>query len=205
MKKLKIEIDLYKRYVDDVTTAVTGLDPGVRFEDTKMIIKQELVEEDRRTKADKRTMVELAKIAGTVYQCLDFTSDCPSTQGEGKVPVLDLKLYIGDQGVIKHEFYEKPATCRLVIPEKSAHSWKMKVAVMVEEGLRRLRNHSRGLDWETSRKCMVKWALKLKRSGYSETFRHQVIKAFLDKWRKMCKMEDEGGRPVYRPREWRRR
>ena len=205
LNKLKIEVELFKRYVDDVTTALTGLEPGVRFDNNKMIVKQELVEEDRLTKADKRTMVELAKIAGTVYQCLDFTSDCPSSQEGGKVPVLDLKLYIGDQGLIKHEFYEKPVTCRLVIPERSAHSWKMKIAVMVEEGLRRLRNHSRELDWETSRKCMIKWALKLKRSGYSEQFRHQVIKAALEKWRKMCKTEDEGGRPVYRPREWRRR
>ena len=52
---------------------------------------------------------------------------------------------------------------------------------------------------------MEKWAGKLKKSGYPETFRHQVIKALLDKWRKMCLVEDEGGRPVYRPREWRRR
>ena len=30
-------------------------------------------------------------------------------------------------------------------------------------------------------------------------------KAAVDKWRKMCLLEDEGGRPIYRPREWRRR
>ena len=205
LKKLKIELDLYKRYVDDVTAALASLQPGMRFEENKMILRQDLVEEDKMTKSDKRTMEELAKIAGSVYECLNFTSDCPSSQEEGKVPVLDLKLYVSDQGNILHEFYEKPVACKLVIPEESAHSWRMKVAVMVEEGMRRLRNHSRGLEWQISRKCMVKWALKLKRSGYNETFRHQVIKAALDKWRKMCDTEDSGGRPIHRPRDWRRR
>ena len=140
-----------------------------------------------------------------MYECLDFTSDWPSSQGEGKVPVLDLKLYVSEHGVILHEFHEKSVACKLVIPHKSAHSSQMKMAVMVEEGMRRLRNHSRGLEWQKSRECMEKWARKLKKSEYPETFRHQVIKAAVDKWRKMCSVEDEGGRPVHRPREWRRR
>ena len=44
--KLKIELDLYKRYVDDVSAALASLDPGVRYEDGKMVRKQELVAQD---------------------------------------------------------------------------------------------------------------------------------------------------------------
>ena len=33
----------------------------------------------------------------------------------------------------------------------------------------------------------------------------KVIKAAVNKWRKMCKVEDSGGRPVHRPRAGRRR
>ena len=58
-------------------------------------------------RSDKRTMEELAKITGSVYDCLNFTSDCPSSQEGGKVSVLDLNLYVSDQGKIVHEFYEK--------------------------------------------------------------------------------------------------
>ena len=181
LKNLKIELDLYKRFVDDITPALVSLDPGVRFEGDKMRVKHELVESEQTLTGDMRTMVELAKIAGTIYECLDFTSDCPSTQGEGKVPVLDLQLYVSEHGKLLHEFYEKPVVCKSVIPYKSAHILRMKKAVMVEEGLRRLRNHSRGMDWQASRGCMEKWARKLKKSGYPETFRHQVIKAAVDK------------------------
>ena len=77
------------------------------------------------------------------------------------------------------------------------------MAVLVEEGLRRLRNHSRGLDWERSRAVMAAWAKKLRRSGYPATVRHQVIVTALERWDKMCEEVDKGVRPVHRPREWR--
>ena len=76
---------------------------------------------------------------------------------------------------------------------KSAHSKKMKMAVLVEEGLRRLRNTSRGLDAEKSRKVMANWSRKLRRSGYPATVRHEVIKTACEKWEKMCEEEDVGG------------
>ena len=81
----------------------------------------------------------------------------------------------------------------------SAHSRKMKMAVLVEEGLR---NHTRGLEWERSRKVMEDWSRKLRRSGYPATMRHEVIKAAADRYKKMCMEEDEGVRPIHRPRSW---
>ena len=91
----------------------------------------------------------------------------------------------------------------MVIPYQSAHSRKMKLTVLVEEGVRRLRNHSRGMDWENSRSVMELWSHKLRRSGYPGTIRHEVIKTACEKWDRMCKDEDNGVRPVHRPRTWR--
>ena len=69
----------------------------------------------------------LKDIANTIYDCVQFTVDCPSSNDSGKVPVLDLNVYIrGDQ--IVHEFYEKPCASKMVIPYSSAHSNKMKIA-----------------------------------------------------------------------------
>ena len=48
---------------------------------------------------------------------------------------------------------------------------------------------------------MKVWARKLRRSGYPATTRHQVIKEAVEKYEKMCVVEDEGGRPVHRARE----
>ena len=81
------------------------------------------------------------------------------------VPVLDLQLYLGDDGLVKYEFYEKPCANKFAIPKQSAHSKKMKMLVMVEEGLRRLRNCSRGLDSGVRKRVMERWARKLRRMG----------------------------------------
>ena len=53
-----------------------------------------------------------------------------------------------------------------------------------------------------SRKVMEDWSRKLRRSGYPATMRHEVIKAALDRYKKMCMEEDEGVRPIHRPRSW---
>ena len=85
-----------------------------------------------------------------------------------------------------------------MIPQKSAHSKRMKLAVLVEEDVCRLRNQSRVLEWEVSRNCMEEFARKLKRSGYAATVRHQVVETALRRWRRMSREEDEGVRPVGR-------
>ena len=49
---------------------------------------------------------------------------------------------------------------------------------------------------------MEDWARKLKRSGYAATVRHQVVKEAVEKFERMCKVEDDGGRQIHRAREW---
>ena len=55
-RKLKIEIDLYERYVDDVTKALVALDRGVRFDPEKMefVEIKELEESDENDDFAKR-------------------------------------------------------------------------------------------------------------------------------------------------------
>ena len=66
-----------------------------------------------------------------------FNAGLTSIHREGKVPVLDLQVYVNQQGTIAHKFYENPVSCKLVILASSVHSRKTKIAVMVEEGVRR--------------------------------------------------------------------
>ena len=96
LRKLKIEIEVYERYVDDVTECVVELDPGVRFdpEKCKMVKVEELEESDKNVKGDKRTMDELKIVANTIYKSVQFTSDCPSKHPGGRMPVLDLQMFV---------------------------------------------------------------------------------------------------------------
>ena len=141
LKELEIRNEVFEVYVDDTTDVLAAIDPGVRFDGERLVKHEELVDDDKKIPEDKRTLNLLKDIANTIYDCVQFTVDCPSSHQEEKVPVLDLKVYSKDDQIL-HEFYEKPCASKMVIPYQSAHSRKMKMAVLVEEGVRRLRNAS---------------------------------------------------------------
>ena len=201
LSALGLETEDFARYVDDETEVMASVEPGVRYDGEKLVRNEELVEEDEAIEEDIRTMNLLKTIANDITECVQFTVDCPSLNQDGRVPVLDLGVSVED-GQVVHDHYEKPCASKFVIPFNSAHSRKMKMAVLVEEGVRRLRNTSRWLEWERSRIVMEMWSRKLRRSGYPATVRHQVIRTALEKWDKMCQEEDAGVRPIHRPREW---
>ena len=69
----------------------------------------------------------------------------------------------------------------MVIPDISDHSKRTKIA----------------------KKCLVKWARKLKQSGYPVTFQHQVIIAAIGRCRRLVQDEVDGVRPIHRW-DWRR-
>ena len=127
---------------------LTEVDPGVRYnpDQNKMVMILELVESDKEVAEVKRTMDEIQKIANTIHDCVQFTTDSPSNHTGGLMSVLDLQMKVGEDGLLKYEFYEKQCVSKLAIPARSAHSKHQKMAVMVEEGLRRLQNHSRGME-----------------------------------------------------------
>ena len=87
------------------------------------------------------------------------------------MPVLDLKLEVKD-GKFERGFFEKDSASEVVIPYTFANSRKKKMSVMLEEGVRRLRNHSRGMEFERSRFVMEEWCRNLRRSGYPSTIRY---------------------------------
>ena len=207
LKKLKVEIELNKNYVDDFLEVVSEIDPGVRLDVERMqLIKVvELVEEDENVPADSRSINLLKQIANTIFPSMQFTVDCPSMHQNKKMPVLDIQMSLSNNNKIVYEFFEKPCANKFTITKASAHNNRMKMSVLVEEGVRRMRNCSRNLEPEVVNGVMGKWAEKLRRSGYPQTTRHQVIKTAVQKFESMCKVEDGGGRPVHRPRTWQRR
>ena len=79
--KLKVENELFKRYVDDETECLAGFDPGVRFNGKKLVIREELVEEDKEVAEDVRTMNILKKlVTGSVT--LNHVSEKKSEQSQ---------------------------------------------------------------------------------------------------------------------------
>ena len=72
----------------------------------------------------------------------------------------------------------------------------------VNEGLRRLRLTDRSLPWSEIEDIMTEFSNMLRCSGYSASFRGEVIEAAIKGFRRQCQAADSGtGPPLFRPRE----
>ena len=202
-------------YVDDDFLTYEFLPPGTRWcsETGKMEVNQELVEEDLRVSEDTRTMREVSKMADSICPVLQTTFDCPSLQESGKMPLLNLQVWVErvekeEEGrrewEVLWEYYRKPCSSRTVMLARSAMSDRTKRSALTQEAIQILRNCSRSLPWASRAAHLSDFSLRMKISGYSEKYRETVIQSALSAWEKQLEMDRSGERPLYRPREWKK-
>ena len=119
---------VYERYKDDIDLFVENAE-----EDGK---EQKLREQN--------TLKECMKLADSIHPSIRTTGDIPTNYDDEKLPILDLKVWIGEAllGVYKiiTSHYMKDVSTRAVINNRSSHPLSMKKQVMVNEVLRILRN-----------------------------------------------------------------
>ena len=141
---------MYKAYVDDENMVWKVMELGRRWNGKKMEWRQKWYEEDveRNEKNDVRMMREVVAMANTIERDIKLTMDVPSVNKDGKLPVLDLKMWVeevrGEEGEryseIVYEHYEKDMVAKRVISKHSALPEKVKRTTLAQEGLRKLRN-----------------------------------------------------------------
>ena len=66
----------------------------MRFEEGKLIVKEDKIEEDRLLEADERTFRLLRDIGNSIFKFIQFTIDVPSLNENGRLPVLDLNVEV---------------------------------------------------------------------------------------------------------------
>ena len=203
-----ILVRLMKRYVDDVNLAAQEVPLGARYEDGRLVIKQEEIEGDMLIPGDRRTMEIVRDIGNSIHPSIQLEVDYPSNYEDGKMPLLDLKVWVQEGGDgssrIVHEFYTKDVSSKSVINAKSAFSWRQKRTVLTQELLRVLLNCSPDIPWDrviTHANTMV---LRMQYSGYSKKFRHEVVNAALKAYDEIQRKAKNGERPLYRPYDWNR-
>ena len=160
---------VYKRYVDDINLIL-----HVNNEDLN----------------DEKSVMEFIQTkANMIDQSIQVTYDYSKNYEDGKLPVLDIKVWIGlnKEGVYKilHTHYIKEVTSRLVIHEHSAHSPITKFNVCVNEAIRIMKNCSLLLNQNECISHLEYFVKRLIFSGYNHQFRFNVIKAAITKYEKM--------------------
>ena len=194
---------MYSRFVDDCLNGMKALQPGWRWstEEGRMVHHPHLVEEDRDTPADLRTMREVVKLGSSIHPMVQLTGDCPSANTTGKMPVLDCQVWL-EGSTLYYEHYRKPMANPMMMMQVSAMPAGMKRTSLTQEVVRVRRNTKPELSWETSVKHLNQLMARMKASGYSSSYRFQVLKSGVTGYDKMRAEELRGGRPVNRPRTW---
>ena len=77
---------------------------------------------------------------------IQFTGDCPSLNESGKMPLLDLQVWV-DSNKLMYEHYRKPMANPLLMMEISAMPATMKRTALTQEVVRIRRNTHPELPW----------------------------------------------------------
>ena len=141
-------------------------------------------------------------MGNSISPMIQLTGDCPSSNQNKKMPVLDLQCWMGDDGTVSWEHYRKTMTNYLVILECSAMPNQMKRTTLTQERVRVPRNCRLDMSWEMKAVHLTDLSARMKASGYSEMFRQQVIMSAMAGFGRMVEVAEQGGRPVNRPRSW---
>ena len=104
-----------------------ALPSGVRLVDGRVCVVDPEVEGDRDIPSDIRTSEVLLEISNGISSFIQLTSDCPSSNTSGFMPLLDIQVKVVDNKLI-HTFYKKPVSNPLLITKNSAMPFRTKKA-----------------------------------------------------------------------------
>ena len=86
-------------------------------------------------------------------------------------------------------------------PKNSAMSARVKMNCHTQKVIRRLSNTRESLDWDDVKApILTEFCKKMSRSGYSESYRTEVIKSGVVGYERQLDASRSGEKPLFRPR-----
>ena len=149
-------------------------------------------------------MEVIREIANSIDPMIQFTIDTPSNHENNKLPILDIQasMNVKEYNRLDFEFFEKPTKNKNVIMFDSAIPSKQKRTILTQECLRRLRNTKLELGKNVQNNYLSQFMIKLKRSGYTEKYRIEILDSARNAFEKMVEDDKQGIKPLYRSRDW---
>ena len=149
---------------------------------------------------DERTLAELVKIGNTIDPDIQLEYEVPSMHEGGKMPILDLQVWVEDN-TLRHMFYKKDIATRYLIHERTALSMKTKREALLQEGLRRIRNTDKLVEQEAMKNILGNFFNDMRLSGYGWKIRSDLAKGIMERARQIEEEIAKGERVRYRNRE----
>ena len=169
VRQAGIVMKVYERYVDDSNQVAVVPPAGARYDEERRKVLIEEKQTDETQGDDERLASIMREIANSIMPCIQMEADWPSKNLDGRLPILDLKVWTDEEGRIRYTHYEKPMATKSILHTKSAHTESCKRSVHTQEVLRRLLNCSRDLDWrEEIAPVASEYMYRMKAAGYEE-------------------------------------
>ena len=111
-------MELYCCYIDDILVILRGINPGWHYCQRTNKLKYDPKHEDTGLPEDQCTLKLLQTVANTLDPEIQTTVDCTNLNEDGRLPLLDLLLFVWGQEVL-HSFYSKPMASSFVVKYQS--------------------------------------------------------------------------------------
>ena len=142
-------------------------------------------------------------IGNEIHKSIQLTTDTPSENADNKVPILDLKCWVGEgrdgKERVLYEHYMKNMASRLLVHRQSAMSIQSKRTILTQQCLRVMLNCSEHIDEETKNGHLSYFMARMQSSGYDHKFRLEVLKSAKTAYGRM-KEKESRGEPMHRSR-----
>ena len=139
VRKAGLKMKIYKRYADDSNQMAVVPPPGSRYDVVSGKVVQDENVEVAETEEQRLTRV-LKQIADSVQDGIVMEVDHPENNADGKMPILDMQMWLDEEGFLLYEHYEKNMSSKLVLNANSAQSSSCKRNVHRQELIRRMLN-----------------------------------------------------------------
>ena len=168
--------------------------------------------EDKQAINQKDPIEEFKRIGNSIHPSIQIVTDTPKNYTENKMPILDLKVWTerrkqkdgSTTSVILHEFYHKEIASKAVTHANSATNMQSKRNILTAEVMRVLLRCSPLLEWSQTAAHVSEMMKRIQHAGYGQTFREQITKSALNKYKIMLQKDKNNECPLYRNKEWKR-
>ena len=87
-------------------------------------------------RAQKESWKRIRETGNKIHTSIQLEEDCPANYADNKVPILDIKVWVNEDGKIRHEYYSKSVSSKSVIDARSAMPREDKRTVLTQDLLR---------------------------------------------------------------------